>query len=311
MAEGDTVATDKTIIAANRALPVAVSTGGRARSRGRKPAQLIGSIATHAVLILASIVFVFPLLWVIMASLRPSDQAFSLDFIPKNPSLQNYVDVITNPDFPFLSYASNSVIVAVLTMIVGLSFALPAAYALSRFEFLGKQGVLLSFLITQMFPGALLLVPLLRLFTQAGLIGNPYALVFAYATTALPFSVYMMKNFFDAVPRELDQAGLIDGLTTFGVFWRIIAPLTIPGIAVVAFFNFLGAWNEFMFARAFLTSQQSLTLPVGLQNYVFQFKADWGLLTAGSIIVTIPVLFLFMWAQRYLITGLTGGSVKG
>jgi arabinogalactan oligomer / maltooligosaccharide transport system permease protein len=221
--------------------------------------------------------------------------------------------IVTDPthQYPFWSWATNSVGVALATMIICVLISLPAAYALSRFEFLGKQGVLLSFLITQMFPGALLLVPLYRLFSDFGLLGHPYALVIAYATTSLPFSVYMMKNFFDAVPRELDQAGLVDGLGPFGVFWRIITPLTIPGIAVVAFFNFMNAWNEFMLARAFLTDNNSLTLPVGLQSFVFAFGVDWGRLTAAALLVTIPVFILFVWAQRYLIAGLTGGSVKG
>jgi arabinogalactan oligomer/maltooligosaccharide transport system permease protein len=120
-----------------------------------------------------------------------------------------------------------------------------------------------------------------------------------------------MKNFFDAVPRELDQAGLVDGLNVFGVFWRIIAPLTLPGIAVVGFFNFMNSWNEFMLARAFLTDNNSLTLPVGLQSYVFQTGAEWGHLMATAVLITIPVFIMFVWAQRYLITGLTGGSVKG
>jgi arabinogalactan oligomer / maltooligosaccharide transport system permease protein len=285
------------------------------RSRGRGKTSLIGSIATHAVLIVTSIVLLFPLVWVISASFKPNQDIESslIQLIPAHATLQNYINVITDPQqrYPFLTWAGNSAGVALLTMLVGVAIALPAAYAISRFEFLGRQGVLLSFLITQMFPGALLLVPLFRLFTEFGLLGKPYALVIAYATTSLPFSVYLMKNFFDAVPRELDQAGLVDGLGPFGVFWRIIAPLTLPGIAVVAFFNFMNAWNEFMLARAFLTDNTSLTLPVGLQSWVFQFSVDWGSLTAASILVTIPVFILFVWAQRYLIAGLTGGSVKG
>jgi arabinogalactan oligomer/maltooligosaccharide transport system permease protein len=292
----------------------ALSRSPKAR-QGRGTTSLIGSIATHAVLILTSVVLLFPIVWVISASFKPNKdiETSQIQLLPAHPTLENYINVITDPKhlYPFLTWAANSAGVAVVTMLVGVSIALPAAYAISRYEFLGKQGVLLSFLVTQMFPGALLLVPLYRLFTDFGLLGKPYALVIAYATTSLPFSVYMMKNFFDAVPRELDQAGLVDGLGPFGVFWRIVAPLTLPGIAVVAFFNFMNAWNEFMLARAFLTDNNSLTLPVGLQSWVFAFGVDWGSLTAASILVTIPVFILFVWAQRYLITGLTGGSVKG
>jgi arabinogalactan oligomer / maltooligosaccharide transport system permease protein len=285
------------------------------RHQKRSTRSMIGSVATHAVLIVTCIVLVFPVLWVVFSSFKSNAeiQNTTIQLFPSLPTLQNYVNILTDPthQYPFWSWALNSFGVAIATMIIGVSISLPAAYALSRFEFLGKQGILLSFLITQMFPGALLLVPLYRLFSDLGLLGHPYALVIAYATTSLPFSVYMMKNFFDAVPRELDQAGLVDGLGPFGVFWRIITPLTIPGIAVVAFFNFMNSWNEFMLARAFLTDNSSLTLPVGLQSFVFAFGVDWGRLTAAAILVTIPVFILFVWAQRYLITGLTGGSVKG
>lgn len=277
----------------------------------RKPRAIVGTVGTHAVLLLATLFFVLPIIWVLATSFKPNADAYDQRIIPAHPTLENYHHVLTNPDFPFLSWLQNSLGVALGTTIVGLIIAMPAAYALSRFEFLGKQGVLLSFIITQMFPGALLLIPLYRLFFQLGFTDHPYALVIAYATTVLPFSVYMLKNFFDAVPRELDQAGLIDGLSMFGVFWRIIAPLTLPGLAVVSFFNFMGAWNEFLLANTFLTSTGSLTLPVGLQQYVSFNVIEWGPLAAGSILVTIPVMIMFIWAQRGLVTGLTGGSVKG
>lgn len=292
-----------------------LSSSTKPGSSKRSKRSVVGSIATHVILIVTCIVLVFPLVWVIFSSFKSNVeiQNTTIQLLPTHPTLQNYINIVTDPthQYPFWSWATNSVGVALATMIIGVLISLPAAYALSRFEFLGKQGVLLSFLITQMFPGALLLVPLYRLFSDFGLLGHPYALVIAYATTSLPFSVYMMKNFFDAVPRELDQAGLVDGLGPFGVFWRIITPLTIPGIAVVAFFNFMNAWNEFMLARAFLTDNNSLTLPVGLQSFVFAFGVDWGRLTAAALLVTIPVFILFVWAQRYLIAGLTGGSVKG
>lgn len=284
---------------------------GRKAPRQLKPRAIVGSALTHAVLIVATLFFVMPLVLVVSTSFKPNVDAYDQHIIPVHPTFQNYVHVLTTADRPFFSWLTNSLGVALATTVVGIIVAMPAAYALSRYEFLGKQGVLLSFLITQMFPGALLLIPLYRLFASLGFTDHPYSLVIAYATTALPFSVYMLKNFFDAVPRELDQAGLLDGLTPFGVFWRIVAPLTIPGIAVVGFFNFMAAWNEFMFANAFLNSRDALTLPVGLQSYVSFNVIEWGPLTAGSVLVTIPVLIMFIWAQRGLITGLTAGSVKG
>jgi arabinogalactan oligomer/maltooligosaccharide transport system permease protein len=161
-----------------------------------------------------------------------------------------------------------------------------------------------------MFPGVLLVVPLYLLFAQLNLLNNLFGLVVAYATTALPFSVWMLKNFFDAVPTELDEAALVDGLGPFQAFWRIVLPLTLPGLAVVAFFNFMAAWNEFLMAYTFLQSESQFTLAVGIQRYVNQFGADWQYLSASAVLITLPVLVLFMWLQRYLVTGLTGGSVK-
>lgn len=278
-----------------------------------KPRQLLGALGTHAVLVLTSIVCVFPVLWVVSTSFKPERDTFStsIQLIPAHPTLDNYIHVFGDDNHLFFTWLQNSLIVAISTMIIGVAISLTGAYAISRFDFLGKRGLLLSFLITQMFPAALLLVPLYRIFLELGLLDQAPALIVAYATSSLPFSVYMLKNFFDAVPKELDQAGLVDGLGNFGVFWRIIAPLTLPGIAVVAFFNFMNGWNEYFFANAFLQSNTSLTLPIGLHTYVFQFGANWGKLTAGSVLVTIPVFILFVYAQRFLITGLTGGSVKG
>ncbi|HET7640907.1 MAG TPA: carbohydrate ABC transporter permease, partial [Ktedonobacteraceae bacterium] len=251
----------------------------------------------------------------ISTSFKPVSDVFSTQLIPAHPTLSNYQYVLTNSSSggaaDFLVWLKNSLLIALLTTLVGLGLSSPAAYAVSRWNFLGKQGLLLSFLITQMFPGVLLIVPLYILFARLNLLDNIFGLVVAYATTALPFSVWMLKNFFDAVPKELDEASRVDGLGPFQTFWRIILPLTIPGVAVVGFFNFMTSWNEFMMAFTFLSSNDALTLPVGIQHFVNVFNVQWQYLTAAAVMMTIPVLLLFFWAQRYLISGLTGGSVKG
>jgi len=277
--------------------------------RGWQP--IARSVGTHGALIIASFIAAFPLILIFLTSLKPESEVLStsINLLPRHMSLDNYSYVLH--DNVFL-YARNSILIAVGTMIFSLIITLPAGYALSRFEFLGKQGVMLSFLVTQMFPAPLLLVPLYVLFVQFHLLNSLGGLILAYATTALPFSVWMLKNFFDAIPRELDQAGLVDGLNVWGVFYRIVMPLTIPGIAVVAFYNFINSWNEFMFANLFLSPDpQTATLPLGITHYVFATGAHWQWLCAYAILVTIPVIAFFFWAQRYLISGLTGGSVKG
>lgn len=269
------------------------------------------SIGAHVIMIIMVIVCIFPLLILIETSFKPAADTFTTQLIPAHPTLDNYKYVLTFNHNIFLTWLLNSLKIGAMTTVVGLAFSCPAAYAFSRWNFLGKQGILLSFLITQMFPGIILLIPLYNLYSGLGLLDNIFGLVIAYATTALPFSVWMLRNFFDAVPKELDEAARVDGLGPFQTFWRIVLPLTIPGIAVVGFFNFMTAWNEFLMAFTFLQSDSNLTLPIGIQHFVFQTGADWQWLTAAAVLVTIPVLIVFIWAQRYLISGLTGGSVKG
>jgi arabinogalactan oligomer/maltooligosaccharide transport system permease protein len=269
------------------------------------------SIGAHVIMIIVVLISIFPLLILIETSLKPAIDTFSAQLIPAHPTLDNYKYVLTFNNNVFMTWFLNSLKIAAMTTVVGLAFASPAAYAFSRWSFLGKQGILLSFLITQMFPGIILLIPLYNLYNGLGLLDNIYGLVIAYATTALPFSVWMLRNFFDAVPKELDEAARVDGLGAFRTFWRIVLPLTIPGIAVVGFFNFMTSWNEFLMAFTFLQSDSNLTLPIGIQHFVFQTGADWQWLTAAAVLVTLPVLVIFIWAQRYLISGLTGGSVKG
>lgn len=294
-------------------VPAIAERAGEAAQRRRKLNKRLESIGAHVIMIITVVVCVFPLLMVISTSFKLQQDIFTTptQLIPAHPTLSNYQHVLTDDNSLFITWLFNSLRIAILTTIFGLVLCAPAAYAVSRWNFLGKQALLISFLITQMFPGVLLLVPLYNLFAQFGLLDNFVALVIAYATTALPFSIWMLRNFFDAVPKELDEAALVDGLGPFRTFWRIVLPLTIPGIAVVGFFNFMAAWNEFMLAFTFLEDEHNITLPVGIQRYVHAFGADWHFLTAASVLVTIPVLLAFLWAQRYLITGLTGGSVKG
>ena len=290
----------------------------KARSRTASPTQRqrqlrqgAESIGAHIIMIITVIICVFPLLILLETSFKPASDTFSLQLIPAHPTLDNYKYVLTFNNNVFITWLLNSLKIGAMTTVVGLALSCPAAYAFSRWNFLGKQGILLSFLITQMFPGIILLIPLYNLYAGFNLLDNIFGLVIAYATTALPFSVWMLKNFFDAVPKELDEAARVDGLGPFRTFWQIVLPLTIPGVAVVGFFNFMSAWNEFMMAFTFLQSDSNLTLPIGIQHFVFQTGADWQWLTAAAVLVTIPVLIIFIWAQRYLISGLTGGSVKG
>jgi arabinogalactan oligomer/maltooligosaccharide transport system permease protein len=215
------------------------------------------------------------------------------------------------PDYKFFRWILNSLIVTLFTTFLGLFFSATTAYAFSRFNFWGKKVGLFAFLITQMFPGALLVVPLYNIMVTFKLLDTYAGLILAYCTVALPFSVWMLKGFFDTIPKEIEEAAFVEGLSPVGTFYRIIIPLSIPGLAVVTFFNFITAWNEYMLAMTFMQSDRMYTIPVGLTTYVHQFATSWHYMAAAAILITLPVLIIFFIAQKYLVSGLTTGGVKG
>lgn len=281
---------------------------------------------THLILITVCAIMLFPAFWVVSTSFKTQEEIEStrITLVPENFTLDNYKHVLTGMKSKvvipgegrveinlFLRWGRNSLVVATITTVIGVALASTAAYAFSRFQFFGRRAMLIWFLVTQMFPGAILIVPLYNMLNEWNLLNKWGGLIFAYSTVALPFSTWMLKGFFDAVPYDLEEAAIVDGTGRIGAFWRVALPLTLPGIAVVGFFNFMAAWNEFMMALTFMTGEQNKTLPVGLRNFVFQFNTDWHYMAAGSVLVTIPVMIGFLWAQRYLIAGLTSGGVKG
>ncbi|GIW22882.1 MAG: ABC transporter permease [Candidatus Sericytochromatia bacterium] len=271
------------------------------------------NILTHIILIIASFISIFPVIWIFSTSFKYKSDVLkpSISIIPENPTLSNYTYVLTMDNYIFWKWLINSVFIAIITTIIGLFLASTTAYAFSRFEFWGKKTLLFSFLLTQMFPGAILIVPLYNIVKNMSLLDTYIGLIIAYSTISLPFCVWMLKSFFDTIPKSLDEAAMVDGLNAFSTFWKIILPLSLPGLAVTAFFSFITAWNEFMFALTFMSSSNHYTLPVGLRTFVFEFNTDWHYMAAGAVIVTLPVLFFFLIAQKFLISGLTTGGVKG
>ena len=276
----------------------------------RDPAWV--KVGSYVVLVIAAVIAVFPAIWVFVSSFKVESEVFStrVELIaPSGITFANYEFLLGRGDFQ--QWFVNSVMVAVAVTAIGVFLAATAAYGLSRFKFRGRSGSLYIFLVAQMFPGIILLVPLFNLFSSAGLIDHLLALVIAYSTIAIPFSVLMLKAYFDTIPFDLEEAGMVDGLGIFGGFWRIVLPLSVPGIAVTAFYSFVTAWNEYMLASAFLVSRGNLTLPVGLGTFIDPYNQPWHLLTAASVIISIPVMVFFFLAQRYLISGLQTGGVKG
>jgi len=267
-------------------------------------------ILTHLFLVFFTLATVFPVVLVVKKSLS-AGQEFSLTLspIPEHFTLQHFKDVLGHP--LFARQLLNSLVAAGGTTLLGVFLACTAAYALSRFRFPGHRAFLMLFLVVQMFPGTLLMIPLYVLMDRLGLLDQVLGLVLVYSTTAIPFCVWMLKGYFDTIPKELEEAALIDGASRFRIFYGIVLPLSRPAIAVTALFSFMTSWNEFILAATFMSKERSYTLPVVLQHYVGEYTTEWGHFAAGALVVSIPVMILFYVLQRHLVAGLTAGSVKG
>ncbi|GAA2804848.1 ABC transporter permease subunit [Streptomyces showdoensis] len=291
---------------ARRAAQAPAARPAKAPRRGRR--SPLSSAALHLTLIAASVIAVFPVLWVLLTSLKPAKFAATTDFF-KDTTFENYTNLLN--DTPFLTWFGNSLLVAALTTVLGVFVSSTTGYAVSRFRFPGKRGLMWTLLITQMFPVAVLIVPIYNIMASMGLLNSPAGLVITYLTIAVPFCAWMMKGFFDTIPREIDESGYVDGLTPFGTFWRLILPLAKPGIAVTAFYSFITAWSEVAYASAFMVGDENLTLAGGLQKFVNQYGAQWGPMSAASVLIAIPAALVFLFAQRHLVTGMSAGAVKG
>lgn len=271
---------------------------------------LLGRILKTIFLSVFTLATLYPVLWVFKMALSPS-QGFdaSVNPLPSQPTLENFRHVLF--ERPFFVWLLNSLVISVATTVLGVFLACTSAYALSRFRFPGRVPAMLSFLVTQMFPGVLMMIPLYLIMDILGLLDQMLGLILVYSTTAIPFCVWMLKGYFDTIPKELEEAALMDGASPALVFWKIMLPLSLPAVAVTALFSFMTAWNEFILAAVFMNKETSYTLPVGLRLMVGQFSSEWGHFAAGAILVSLPVVALFFAVQKNLVGGLTAGGVKG
>jgi len=282
-------------------------------------------VLLHVFLVIFTLLATYPVLWVVSVAFSGTQNLAFAD-VPPNPgfldrfraivpwpatvSMKNFVDVLTEQ--PFLTWLMNSAIVATATTVLGVFLACTAAYAFSRFRFPGRQAGMMSFLVSQMFPGTLLLVPLYIIIVSWLKLGNSFiGLVLVYSVTAIPFCVWMLKGYFDTIPLEIEESAIMDGASRQTIFFKIILPLAKPAVAVTALFSFMTGWNEFILAATFLEEETKYTAPVGLKFFVGGFTSQWGYFAAGSIIVSVPVVLLFLFLQKYLVSGLTAGGVKG
>jgi arabinogalactan oligomer/maltooligosaccharide transport system permease protein len=266
----------------------------------------------HTILILCCVIAIYPVLRVVTVSLRPGDRLLStsLAIIPEDASFENFVSIVTEKDF--LLWVWNSLMITGATAIIGVILASTSAYAFSRWRFPGRNAGMIFLLATQMIPAAMLMVPIFILAVKLELVGTYRGLIIAYSIGSVPFSVWILKGYYDTIPRDLEEQAEIDGASRIATFYRIILPLSTPALAIVFLFNFMQAWNDYLLARVILANASDIwTWPLGLQTLQDQFRTAWGEFAAGSVMVTIPVVILFLYSSKYLISGLTLGGVKG
>jgi arabinogalactan oligomer/maltooligosaccharide transport system permease protein len=268
------------------------------------------TIIAHVVIICVTLVTIYPIVQIVGISLRPSDRLYStsLSIIPEDATAQAYHDVLFEKDF--LLWLRNSTIVAGAVTLIGVFLAATSGYAFSRFRFAIRKSGLYSFLIAQMFPATMLLLPLYVLMKGLHLLNSLGGLAIAYVATALPFCVWTMKGYYDTIPRELEEAAMMDGASYWRAFRTVVLPLATPALAITAIFSFMAAWSEFMVARVIISTKSLHTLPLGLESLSSTFQTEWANYAAGSVLVSLPVVFLFLFLNRFLVSGLTLGSVK-
>ncbi|GIL16828.1 MAG: ABC transporter permease [Oligoflexia bacterium] len=262
-------------------------------------------------LTLFSLFAVFPIYVVLSTSFR-GDNAFqstSLEFWTKTSSISNYFSLFTSTDF--LTWMRNSLWVSAAVTLIGVGFAIGAGYSLSRFPIRGKKTGLLILMTTQMFPCTMLLLPFYIVLSHLQLINSFWGLLIIYSATSLPFCIWQLKGFFDTIPKELEEAARLDGCSHFQVLYKVILPVSLPALAITSLFNFMTAWTEYAIAAVVLQDPQLYTLSIGLKTFQSSLATQWGLYAAAAIIVSVPVVILFMSLSKFLVSGLTMGSVKG
>lgn len=290
---------------------MAISWKSRLKERFEKNDSWPKIVMIYLFLLLCCFITIYPISFIFTVSLRPGNQLFStsLKLIPDNATFKNYTDAFTK--YPMAKWMLNSMFVSSLTAVFAVIISVNAGYAFSRYKFWGRKFGMTLLLVTQMFPAPMLLLPVYLMLVRFKLTNNYLGLILWYVSTAVPFNIWLMKGYFDTIPRSLEESAFIDGASILRAYWSIILPLAKPAIALCALFAFMGAWSEFIVARILITSKSMLTLPVGLIALQGSFSTEWGIYSAAALVTAIPVTVLFIALSRYLVGGLTLGSVKG
>ncbi|MDQ1039104.1 arabinogalactan oligomer/maltooligosaccharide transport system permease protein [Streptomyces sp. V3I8] len=269
-----------------------------------------GTLTSHGILGVASLIALFPIAWLVYLSLGPDkDDYLHPGGIWGKMTLDNYTFVLQHT--PFFDWLRSTLVVSLGTTVIGVMVAATTGYAVSRMRFPGYRKFMWVLLVTQMFPVAVLMVPMYEILSELQLIDNYFGLILVYCSTAVPYCAWLLKGYFDTIPFEIDEAGRVDGLSPFGTFFRLILPLAKPGLAVAAFYSFITAFGEVAFASTFMLSDTKYTFAVGLQSFVSEHDAQRNLMAATAVLVAVPVSAFFYLVQKNLVTGLTAGGTKG
>ena len=276
----------------------------------KKTKGKIQLIVIYLFLIIFTLATLYPVMRVISISLCPGDRLLStsLALIPEGATLDAYKKLFG--DDRFLRWMLNSVLVSTAVTLIGVILASMSGFIFSKYDFIGKKAGMTALLTTQMFPATMLLLPMYIMISKLGLINSFVGLIVIYSATALPFCIWQMKGYYDTIPDALYEAAVIDGCSNFQAFIKVILPLAAPALVITALFSFMASWSEYIVAAQVLQSQDMFTLPLGLKQFQSNMTTEWGLYAAGSVIVSIPVVVLFIILSRWLVSGLTLGSVK-
>ena len=277
----------------------------------KKTKRRISQVIMYTLIIIMAVIIFYPLLWTLGISLNPGTSLYSASMIPENWSFEHYVWLFTDPRSDYLTWYKNTLFVAFATSILAVIFVTLTAYAFSRYRFVGRKYGLYAFLILQMFPVLMAMVAIYILLNQVNLLDTLWGLILVYVGGAIPMNAFLVKGYFDTIPRELDDSAKMDGAGHFRIFFTIMLPLAKPIIAVVALFNFMAPFMDFILPRIVLRSSENYTLALGLFNMVNDaFANQFTRFAAGSILIAIPIAIVFLFLQRYLISGLMSGSTK-
>ncbi len=283
------------------------------KEREEKKVRLGTNVLLCVISVLVMCLLLFPIFWILNTSLKTETEIFANPptFYPHVLNVKSYAAQVEIGDFNMFRSFLNSFCISFSAMAIAVVLAVPAAYAIAKYHFTGRNALLLGFLVTQMLPVSVLLTPMFIMFRNMHLYNTWGSAILADSTIGIPFSVLILKNYFSAIPKELEEAGYIDGCSKFGAFMRILVPIARPGIMVCAIFSFLYAWGDLAYGMTFILDQQKRPITAGIFNFLGQYGTKWSYLSAFAIVTIIPVALIFIFMQNYIIAGMTRGAVKG